>query len=289
MPRTLHGLLLAGLLLPGCYDGSSSVAPRDVTPPTPPRGVYSVTGDGRVTLHWLANTERDIAGYNVYMAPCLEGAGCPYDPVGTTRGTIIMVDQLANGVTAFYAVTAFDGAGNESDLSLEEVQDTPRPAGVGAVLRAVQDSPTSSGWDFSAYRVRPWNDPRTDMYFSADSSIDLMLTTDPVAVGIQDLGFASTLDAVDFAPPAGWSPTGSVELIIGHNYVVWTSDNHFAKFRVTGLGAQLVFDWAYQIATGNGELRAKPVATAPPGGLRAGPAAAKSPAPAQVLTPAGVR
>jgi hypothetical protein len=286
MPRTLYGLLLAALMVPGCYDG---VGPRDVTPPASPRGLYSVTGDGRVTLHWLANTEGDVAGYRVYMGPCATGASCPYDPVATTMRTVFTVGQLANGVTAYYGVTAFDGAGNESELSLEDVRDTPRPAGTGAALSAVQASPALSGWDFSAYRVRPWDDPRTDMYFSANGSIDEMLTADPVAIGIQDVGFASTLDAVDFAPPAGWSPTGSVELIIGHNYVVWTSDDHFAKFRVTGLGGQVVFDWAYQIAAGNDELRAKPVAPAPPGGVRARPDAAKSLTPVRILTPAGVR
>ena len=287
MPRTIHGLLLAALLLPGCQDEHPFVSPADVTPPAPPRGVYSVTGDGRVTLHWLAGTEGDLAGYYVYKAPCLNGADCRYDPIGITKGTVFVVDHLVNGVTEYYAVTAFDQAGNESDLSLEDVGDTPRPAGVGAALRAVQDVPASSGWDFSAHRVRPWNDPLTDMYFSADGSIDVMFTADPVAVGIQDVGFAPTLDALDFAPPAGWSPTGSVELIVGHNYVVWTADDHFAKFRVTGLGAQLLFDWAYQIDPGNGQLRARPVAPAASGGVQPGPASRVSPG--QGLTPAGVR
>jgi len=206
MPRTIHGLLLAVLVLPGCYD---TTRPRDVTPPAEPRGLYSVTGDGKVTLPWLANTEGDVAGYRVYMGPCANGASCPYDPVATTTLTVFTVASLTNGVTSYYGVTAFDRAGNESELSLEDVRDTPRPAGVGAALRAVQDSPALSGWDFSAYRVRPWDDPRTDMYFSANGSIDEMLTADPVTIGIQDVGFASTLDAVDFAPPAGWSPTGS--------------------------------------------------------------------------------
>ena len=39
------------LLIAGCDDTSS---PRDTTPPAAPRGFYSVTGDGSVTLHWLA-------------------------------------------------------------------------------------------------------------------------------------------------------------------------------------------------------------------------------------------
>jgi len=282
MQRSLFGLVLAALLLPGCLDDNRIVAPRDVTPPAAPRGFYSVTGDTRVTLHWLANTESDVAGYRVYMSPCASGGGCPYDRIGTTAGTSFVAQGLANGVTRYYAVAAFDASGNESDLSYEDVYDTPRPAGTGAILHALQDHPTTSGWDFSAFAVRAWDDPRTDMYFSANASIDEMLTPDPTLTGIQDMGFASTLDAVDFAPPAGWSPTGSVELIVGHNYVVWTQDDHFAKFRVTGLGGQVVFDWAYQIDMGNGELRGRPVA--PAGAVRLN-SSVGPPQPVRFLTP----
>jgi hypothetical protein len=39
--------------------------------------------------------------------------------------------------------------------------------------------------------------------------------------------------------------------------VIWTADNHFAKIRVTAVSPNFVeFDWAYQIADGNPELRA---------------------------------
>jgi hypothetical protein len=51
-----------------------------------------------------------------------------------------------------------------------------------------------------------------------------------------------------------------VEAIVGHCYIVWTHDNHFAKFRITSLDAQRVqFDWAYQVDPGNRELRARRV------------------------------
>jgi hypothetical protein len=283
MLRSSFAILAAALLLPGCVDGEG---PHDLTPPAAPRGVYSVTGDGWVMLRWLANTEGDVAGYNVYVAPCASGADCPYERVGTTGGTLFTVHDLPNGVTQYYAVAAFDRAGNESDLSYEEIHDTPRPAGTGAVLSAFQDQPESSGWDFSTYGVRAWDDPRTDIYFSSNGTFDEMLTPDPALTSIQDMGFAPTLDAVDFAPPAGWSPTGSVELIVGHNYVVWTADDHYAKFRVTSLGGHVVFDWAYQIDRANGELRGRPA-----GGARAnrGLTPAAGPVtPVKVLTRAGV-
>ena len=256
--------LAASLLLAGCDD--SVTAPRDQTPPAAPRGVFSVTGDGTVAVHWLANTEADVAGYRIYSSPCANGPDCPYDPVGATSGTSFVVTGLPNGVTRFYAVGAFDRAGNEGRLSKEDVYDTPRPAGYGRTLGDYVDEPAISGWDFSAALRRPFDDPQSDVYFGYSGGVYRLFAayTD---TDIQDAGFGASLDDVDWAPTGGWSPTGSVELIPGHNYVVWTRigspDVHYAKFRVTGLTPHLVtFDWAYQVAPGNRELRVRPAGPA---------------------------
>jgi hypothetical protein len=221
-----------------------------------------VTGDNAVKLSWLANTERDVAGYRVYEAPCASGHDCPYTRIGSTDVTTFTVTGLTNGVTRYYAVAAFDDAGNESDLSYDTVFDTPRPQGSGAELLSFLTSPASAGWDFAGERSRRWDDPLTDMFYGDNGSVSQMFV--PLTGDIQDAGYASSLDAVDFAPSAGWSPTGSVELIVGHCYVVRTPDNHYAKFRVNpfiaaGSGPPIVdFDWAYQVATGNRELKARP-------------------------------
>ena len=255
--------LMSVLLLAGCRDNSTSV--RDVTPPAAPRGVYTVTGDGEVFVSWLANTEGDVAGYRIYVAPCESGSSCPYDRVGSTTGTTFTVTGLTNGVTRYYAVAAYDRAGNESDLSYQTLFDTPRPEGFGRSLNNYLDIDAGSGYDFSAFTARPWDDPATDMYFGDNGSVKQMFVPD-FQTDIQDAGYASSLDAVDFAPSAGWSPTGSVELIAGHCYVVWTRDDHYAKFRVTeltpsspGVPATVTFDWAYQVDPGNPELRATKV------------------------------
>jgi hypothetical protein len=258
-------LLAVAAVLSGCHD--DPVGPRDLTPPAAPRGLYSVTGDQKVDLYWLGNTERDVAGYRIYMASCDAGPTCPYDRIGTTTDTKFTVNGLTNGVTRYYAVAAYDAAGNESDLTYETIFDTPRPAGVGALLSSYVTAPSTSGWDFSTARVRPWDDPATDVYYGNSGSTLLMFGRDDATsqTDIQDAGYATSLDAVDFAPNGGWSPTGTAELIQGHCYVVWTRDNHYAKFRVTGLIPQssgppeVEFDWAYQVDTGNPELRARPV------------------------------
>jgi len=247
-------LALAAVTLTGCDERTT--APRDVTPPAAPRGLYSTTGDGQVTLRWLANTEGDLAGYRVYQSPCATGPDCPYDRVGTTTATQFVVSGLANGTTRFFAVAAVDHAGNESALTPEDIFDTPRPQG-SAVLGNFVNSTAGAGWDFSAFSAKSSNDPATDIFFGYNGSVYQMFTPD-LLTDIQDAGYAASLDAVDFAPNAGWSPTGTVELIPGHCYIVWTRDDHYAKFRVTGLSPTVVgFDWAYQTAAGNPELHAR--------------------------------
>jgi hypothetical protein len=104
--------------------------------------------------------------------------------------------------------------------------------------------------------TRASNDVATDVFYGYNGSIYQLFTRD-LQTDIQDMGWASNLDAIDFAPSAGWSPSGTVELIPGHCYVVWTRDDHYAKFRVTSLSSTaVVFDWAYQTDPANGELRA---------------------------------
>lgn len=251
--RVLFVALLA-VLAAGCDDHNPSSV-RDLNPPAAPRGVFSVTGDTEVQLNWLPNTEGDVAGYRVYESPCASGPGCPYDRIGTTGATSFVVSPLTNGVTRYYAVSAFDAAGNESELSFDTVFDTPRPEGFGLALTNYLDDPAHAGYDFSAYVVRAFDATGTDVYFGVQGGANLMFApfTD---TEIQDAGYASSLDAVDFAPTAGWSPSGTAEAVAGHCYVVRIVD-HYAKFRVTAVnGTQVTVDWAYQIDPGNRELKA---------------------------------
>jgi hypothetical protein len=251
------------VVLAGCRDSSSV---RDVSPPAAPRGVRSITGDGEVFIDWLANTESDVAGYRIYDGPCGE-PDCPFYPIGSTTNVRFTVSGLTNGTTRHYAVAAYDWSGNESDLSYDDVFDTPRPEGFGRVLNNYLDTPTQSGYDFSHFVARAWDDTLSDMYFGFDGTTYMMFVPD-FQTDIQDAGYAASLDAVDFAPTTGWSPTGAVELIEGHCYVVWTRDDNYAKFRVTdvrpsasGAPARVTFDWAYQVDQGNRELRARKAKT----------------------------
>lgn len=250
------GLAAGVLMLAGCHDSSTGPR-RDLTPPSAPRNVYSVTGDTRVWLHWDPNPEADVVGYRIYEGPCDSGPSCPYDRIGSTSGLSFEVDGLVNGVTRYFAVSAVDRAGNESDLSYQSVFDTPRPEGFGLGIASVESNPDLSGYDFSRYRVVAYDDSDVDIIYTTGGAAD-EIQAPYTDTDIQDMGPVTTLDEIDWAPSSGWSPSGTVEAIPGHAYVVWTWDDHYAKFRVVSATAsRVIVDWAYQVDPGNRELKAR--------------------------------
>ncbi|HYQ95528.1 MAG TPA: hypothetical protein VER38_00785 [Candidatus Eisenbacteria bacterium] len=219
-------------------------------PPFRVDGVYSVTGDGEVTVYWRANQESDIDYYKVYRNTAATGT---FTLVGSTPQTSFVDNTVTNGNTYFYAVSAVDLAGQESaELSYENVFDTPRPEGFAVSLTNTFTTDATSGWDFSAQVRRSMLDPLTDIDYGAQNGH--FLVSVPTDTRIQDAGYVALRD-VDFAPPTGWSADGQVEAIVGHSYIVLTRDNHYAKFEVRSRDTTaMVMDWAYQIDPNNPEL-----------------------------------
>lgn len=250
MIRTMTKALALSIafLALGCH-GDKVVNNVD-NPPHTVDGVYSVTGDGLVTVYWRANQENDIDYYKVYRNNAPTGT---FTLVGSTSSTSFVDNGVTNGNTYYYAVSAVDLAGQESaELSFENVFDTPRPEGTGVTLTNSATTDATSGWDFSAQVRRPSADPLTDMYYNSSAGSDLVYV--PSDTKIQDAGFVALRD-VDFAPPAGWSTDGIVEAIVGHSYILLTRDTHYAKFEVKShSGTSMVLDWAYQIDPNNPEL-----------------------------------
>lgn len=257
--------VILGLALLGCDTNDTVYFDPDSQPPATPRGVYSVTGDEEVKIVWLGSDEQDLAGYRVWRSGTVDGLYHEIADieVGDLPLRLEYTDRnVTNGATYFYAVSAYDYEGNESELSYEDVFDTPRPAGYGVRVYAAESDPARAGFDFSRYTVTNINDDRADIVITRDGDIyfaEAVNLIDEPATDIQDFGYTETLDALDWAPGDGWSATGWCEIILGHTYCVWTRDNHYAKFRVTQIGGSSVtIDWAYQIDLGNPEL--KPVA-----------------------------
>lgn len=244
--RTLA--LSIALLALGCHE--DKVVNVRSGPPHTVDGVYSVTGDGQVTIYWRANQENDIAYYKVYRNSAPTGT---FTLIGSTPNTSFVDTNVTNGVTYYYAVAAVNLSGQESaELSFENVFDTPRPEGFGVTLTNTFTADATSGWDFSAQARRSSLDSLTDIYYGSQAGHNLVFA--PPDTKIQDAGFV-TLRDVDFAPPSGWSADGEVEAIVGHSYIVLTRDDHYAKFEVKSLdSSSMVMDWAYQIDPNNPEL-----------------------------------
>lgn len=106
-----RALLLMGalLLLTACGSGGDS-AP--VNPPT--SGIATTS----LTVGWDPNQESDLSGYRLYQATASGRYGAPIATL-TRTSTSHVIDNLQSGVTYYFAVAAFDNAGNEGPLSNE--------------------------------------------------------------------------------------------------------------------------------------------------------------------------
>lgn len=98
------------------------------------------------TLEWDANSETNLAGYKVYVG----AASRSYSTNWTTTNTTFTVTNVPVNGSNFFAVTAFDTGGLESEYS-DEVSGvfTNRPARVTGVRLApvltAQSAPTVNG------------------------------------------------------------------------------------------------------------------------------------------------
>lgn len=251
-------VLIAGLLLVSC-DINDTQYDYDYTPPKIPSGVQVLNGDQRVDISWNHNRENDLAGYNVYYSYSYNGR---YTLIGTTRNNFFIDYDVTNGTRYYYAVTAFDYNNNESELSFEVVYARPRPEGFNQSIFDYRRFPNNSGYSFSKYSVRPYNHLDTDVYFEIYQGTPYLVVYEDS--DIIDMGPTNDIWDIEFAPTSGWSPYKDEIVKVGHTYVIWTFDNHFAKMRIKSITSdRIVFDWAYQTVAGDPQL--KPVK---PGGSR---------------------
>ncbi|MDL1894146.1 hypothetical protein FBQ87_14865 [Sphingobacteriales bacterium CHB3] len=238
------------LFASGCQQLVNDIT--DYSPPAPPTGLWTETGDNFIELFWNKNRESDVAGYNVFVSGSYNGR---YDLIGSVRTPYFKDTGARNGATYYYAVTAYDYDGNESELSRDVIYDVPRPEGYGVVLDDYRRVTATSGYDFSRYAVVPYNDLYADMYFENYQGTYYMNVRSDT--DIQDMGPTNSILDIREAPNSGWSPTRDVQLIPGHTYVVWTWDDHYAKFRVSNISpSRVTFDWAYQLQKSNPMLKA---------------------------------
>ncbi len=96
------------------YADEASIAPSDQTPPAAPSGLKAVSGSSGMDLSWSKNTD-DTVKYKVYYGT----ESGVYGSAKETTSNYYTISGLSSGVTAYCAVTAIDGDGNESVKSSE--------------------------------------------------------------------------------------------------------------------------------------------------------------------------
>ena len=96
-------------------------APPPSTPPStpPPSSPPASPSTGNVTLTWAANVEPDLAGYKIYVGTNSGTYSFPGSPFVTGKVTSYTISRLPKGQTYYFALSAYDSAGDESVLSAE--------------------------------------------------------------------------------------------------------------------------------------------------------------------------
>lgn len=267
------------LIVAGCDDDDTVVEIVD-DPPAIPNGVYSITGDQTVFLRWNPNREDDLAGYRIWVNEDLSETFDELVDVGAFEDGVYFDNDtpndvsddflefedgpLVNGRYYSYAVSAYDQAGNESDLSFELVIDLPRPeGGAGIFFRDV--SSAQAGFDFSdgTNTSIGFDAAATDVFIERVDGVPFLVVPND-RVRIQDYGFVG-FDVLTFAPLNGYSATGRVEAIEGHTYAFRIAsapgdfdeqEDNYAKLEILSIdGTGMDFFWGYQPVDGDRELR----------------------------------
>jgi hypothetical protein len=227
--------------------------------------VGSITGDTWVIVYWNPVYEEDLAGYGVYRSSNEVGPYHRIGDVGRGEDTEFTDEDLTNGATYYYAVDSYDYAGNESDLSYETVDDTPRPEGWEFTWFTRQYRPLEAGIailpnDYDALVWMPYNSTAAQYYLTSGDGGCMRIVAWKDIHGfpnlIQDYGYAGTPDVVDNAPTEGWSAcTDGVEVVLKHVYILKTSTGYYGKIWVSEMGSEgIIVYWAFQGKRGSTEL-----------------------------------
>ncbi len=237
----------------GCGGGGTG-------PPAAPTGLAATAGDSQVQLAWNANTEGNLAGYDVHRSLT---SGGPYAQLNAALITTeTYTDALAvNGTTYYYVVTAVDTSGGGSDVS-NEASATPMdmtpPAAPTALVATASDGSVSLNWadntepdllGYDVYRSTSSGGPYTQLNGLALSTSDYLdgsltngttyyyvVTASDLSGNVSANSFEDSATPLDSTPPAApsglsatanvndialnWSDNGEADLA---GYDVWRS------------------------------------------------------------------
>lgn len=263
-------------MLLSCGETERIVEVRNECPPSPPRGIIAANHIGYVTICWNSNINDYVNGYLVYYGYWNQFDEIEFDEENPIADVLApaeepdwyCIDDLEtmNAEQWLYAVRAYNEYGLSEWSYIE--QGTPRPDGRTRLFEHVT-FPQYGGFDFTLPDTigQVWDANGTDIYFSIASGISEIITSPVREVDIQDYGYVEdweifeAFDLISYAPADGWAPSGRVEAITGHMYMLRLDRDenldlyHYAKVYVTEVGPDYVrLRWAYQEDIGNPDL-----------------------------------
>jgi fibronectin type 3 domain-containing protein len=92
-------------------------ASADTTPPAMPTGVVPSPSQSGISLVWSANSESDLAGYNVYRSNSANGTFVKLNTSGVLTAAAFNDTSAPAGAVSYYRITAVDITGNESTFA----------------------------------------------------------------------------------------------------------------------------------------------------------------------------
>lgn len=261
------------------FENNCSGGPVDTTPPGSPTALNGTGGSGLVDLTWNANTETDLAGYNVYRS---ETSGSGYVKINGSLATSSTYtdNSVTEAITYYYVVTAVDTSSNESGNSNETsaIPDITPPAPTAAWINEFHYDNNStdtgefaeiagtagldlSGWSLVGYNGNGGTSYKTvnlsgvvpnqqngfgTLSFSFSSmqngSPDGLALVDNLGGVVQFLSYEGTLVAVD--GPAN----GLTSVDVGVSETSSTPVGHSLQLSGTGQGPS---DFTWQTASTN--------------------------------------
>ena len=115
------------------FDGYDLKYTTTTLAPKSPTGLLAVEEGANAALIWDANSESDIAGYEVYRSK-VKGSG--YEKIADVATNIYQDTQITSGNTYYYRITAVDSNANISGYSQEAVLVSAQ----SAIATAVSDT-----------------------------------------------------------------------------------------------------------------------------------------------------
>jgi len=200
-------------------------------PPSNPGGLAAIAGKSLVKLNWNDNADSDLVGYNIYRNtyPFVNRSSATKingSPVSSANYTD---NGVTNGFTYYYAVTAVDSDGNESDLS-NLVFETPADYLLTRQLPDNTIEPFSFSrhtWSFGNVREDIW--PSEDYVDYTDSIYPADWQEPPILAGPND--FPSWPSYVDAFGVQASSLNNDAGYLIPPDFPGGPAYNPYAEFK----------------------------------------------------------